>query len=73
MILTILKSEVPHQRSKEISYQNCIRFDKHELEKEITNSISVEKTLSKNFEVFITIVTNSLNKRALLREPSTVK
>lgn len=73
MILTILKSEVPHQRSKEISYRNCIRFDKHELEKEITNSISVEKILSKNFEVFITIVTNSLNKRAPLRVPSTVK
>ena len=67
IILTVLKSEIPHERLKVISYRNYRRFNKHEFEKEITNTISALKISSKGFEVFITIVNNSLNKQTPLK------
>ena len=38
-MLTVLKSEVPHEWPEVTSYQNYADFDKHEFEKEIKNTI----------------------------------
>lgn len=62
--LTVLKSKVLHQRPKVIPYRNYTPFDKREFEKGSLNTISAQKIPSKDFEAFITIVSNSLNKHA---------
>ena len=50
MILTVFKSEVPHQQPKEISYRNYTRFDKQKFGTN-ANAILTQKILSKGFEL----------------------
>ena len=66
-MLTVLKSEDSHGWPKVTSFWNYTHFYKHEFEKEIKNTISAQKILWQNFEAFITIVTNSLNRYASLK------
>lgn len=66
MILTVFTSKLPHKQPKVIS--TTIHALIKKLEKEIANTISTQKILSKDFEAFTAIVTDSLNKHAPLKK-----
>ena len=66
MVLAAFKLESPHQKPKLISYLNYKHFDRNNLEKEIKNTLTIEKVSPKDFLPFKNIVFETLNLHAPL-------
>ena len=52
MALAAFQSESPHQKPKMISYRNYKHFDKNNFEKEIKNTLTIQKISLKDFSAF---------------------
>ena len=52
MTVAAFKSEFPHQKPKMISYRNYKHFDRNNFEKEIKNTLLLERISPKNFSAF---------------------
>ena len=69
MTVAAFNSELPHKKPKMISYRNYKHFDRSNFEKEIKNTLILQKqNISlKNFSDFKNIVFEALNLYALLK------
>ena len=67
MVLASFKSESPHQKPKMISYRNYKHFDRNNFEKEIKNTLTIQKISPKDFLPFKNIVLEALNLHAPLK------
>ena len=67
MTVAAFKSEFPHQKPKMISYRHYKHFDKNNLEKEIKNTLIIQKISPKYFLSFENIALESLNSHAPLK------
>ena len=61
------KLEFPPQKPKMISYQNYKHFDRNSFEKEIKNTLMIQKISPKDFSAFKNIVIKALNLHAPLK------
>ena len=64
MTVAAFKSEFPHQIPKMISYWNYKHFHRNNVEKEIKNTLLLQKILPKDFSSFKNIVLKTLNLHA---------
>ena len=55
MVLAAFKSESPYQKLKMISYRNYKHFDRNHFEKEIKNTLTIQKIWPKNFYLLKTL------------------
>ena len=67
MALAACKSESPYQKPKMISYRNYKHFDRSNFEKEIKNTLTIQKISPKDFLAFKNIVLEVLNVYAPLK------
>ena len=65
--LAAFKSESPHQKPKTISYRNYKHFDRNNFEKEIKNTLTIQKISPKDFLAFKNIDLEALNLHAPLK------
>ena len=66
MKVAAFKSELPHQKRKMISYRNYKHFDRNNFEKEIKNTLLLQKISPKNFSAFKNVL-EALNLHAPLK------
>ena len=52
MTMAAFKTEFTHQKPKMISYRNCKHFDRNNFEKEIKNTLILQKISLKEFLAF---------------------
>ena len=67
MTVAAFKSQLLHQKPKEISYRNYKHFDRNNFEKEIKNTLIIQKISPKDLSAFKNIVLKALNLHALLK------
>ena len=67
MTMTAFKSEFTHQKPKMISYRNYKHFHRNNFEKEIKNTLILQKTSPKDFSAFKNIILEALNLHAPLK------
>ena len=67
MTVAAFKSQLLHQKPKEISYRNYKHFDRNNFEKEIKNTLILQKISPKDFSAFKNIVLEALNLHAPLK------
>ena len=75
MTVAAFKSEFPHQKPKLISYRNYKHFDRNNIEKEIKNTLIIQKISPKDFLAFKNIVLEALKalKKLFLHVPLKTK
>ena len=56
MTVAAFKSRFPHQKPKMVSYRNYKYFDRNNFEKEIKNTLLLQKIFPKDFSAFKSIV-----------------
>ena len=64
MAVATFKSEFPHQKPKIISCRNYKHFDRNNFEKEIKNTLIIQKISPEDFSVFKIIILKALNLHA---------
>ena len=67
MTMAAFKSEFTHQKPKMISNRNYKYFDRNNFEKEIKNTLILQKISHKDFSAFKNIVLKALNLHAPLK------
>ena len=67
MTVTVFKPEFLHQKPTLISYRNYKRFDRNNFEKEIKDTLIIQKISPKDFSAFKNIVIKVLNLHAPLK------
>ena len=67
MTVAAFKSGFPYQKPKMISYRNYKHFDRNNFEKEIKNTLIIQKISPKDFSAFKNIVLEALNLHAPLK------
>ena len=65
--MATFKSEFPHQKPKMISYRNYKHFDRNNFEKEIKNTLIIQKISPKYFSALKNSVVKTLNLHAPLK------
>ena len=67
MTVAAFKSQLLHQKPNEISYRNYKHFDRNNFEKEIKNTLILQKISPKQFSAFKSIVSEALNLHVPLK------
>ena len=67
MTMAAFKSEFLHEKPKMISYRNYKHFGRNNFEKEIKNTLIIQKTSPKDFLAFKNLALEALNLHAPLK------